>query len=191
MQRYFYHMDAASSAMSECYTTHMTPDDDRQAIDPELQVETLKERIYATLALLAVLLTLDPIHATAAQAAMTLGGTALSLWAASFIASRMAKRMVYGRAPEAEHTPRDSQRHAPLLASAAFPLILVGAAAIGLFSLEQAISMSIGAILLTLILWALAAARSMQASTLASIVLAAAILLVGLSVVALKALVAH
>lgn len=167
-------------------------DTDKQiTIDPELQAEALKERIYATLALLAVLLTLDPAHATVLHATTVIGGTALSLWAASFISSRMAKRMVYGRSPEAEHTPRDSVRHAPLLASAAFPLVLVGAAGVGLFTLEQAITMSIGAILLTLILWSLAAARSMQASKLASLLLAAMVLLVGLGVVALKAFVSH
>jgi hypothetical protein len=159
--------------------------------DPELQAEALKERIYATLAILAVLLTLDATHTSAMHAAAIIGGTALSLWAASFISSRMAKRMVFGRSPQAEHTTRDSIKHAPLLASAAFPLLMVGAASIGLFTLEQAITMSIGAILLTLVLWSLAAARSMHASKLASILLAAIVLLIGLGVVALKALVAH
>lgn len=160
-------------------------------VDPELQVEALKERIYATLAILAVLLTVDAAYASTLHAAAIIGGTAISLWAASFISSRMAKRMVYGRSPEAEHTPRDSVKHAPLLATAAFPLLMVGAAGIGLFTLEQAITMSIGAILLTLVLWSLAAARSMHASKLASILLAAIVLLIGLGVVALKALVAH
>lgn len=160
-------------------------------VDLELQAESLKERIYATLAILAVLLTLDATHASTLHAAAVIGGTALSLWAASFISSRMAKRMVYGRSPEAEHTRRDSVKHAPLLASAAFPLLMIGAASIGLFTLEQAITMSIGAILLTLVLWSLAAARSMHASRLASILLATIVLLIGLGVVALKTFVAH
>ena len=172
----------------------MEPTNDPQSLkerDPELLADTLKERIYATLAILAVLLTIDTQHSSVLHAAAVIGGTALSLWAASFISSRMAKRMVFGRAPEAEHTARDSQRHAPLLASAALPLILIGTAGIHLFTLEQAITMSIGAILLPLILWSLAAARSMHASKFMSFLLAAIVLLIGLAVVALKAVVAH
>lgn len=159
--------------------------------DPELLADTLKERIYASLAILAVLLTIDTEHSSTTHAAVVIGGTALSLWAASFISSRMARRMVFGRSPEAEHTPRDSQKHAPLLASAVLPLILIGLSGIGIFSLEQAVTMSTGAILLTLILWSLAAARSVHASRLISIVLACIMLLLGLGVVALKAWVLH
>jgi len=165
--------------------------DTEAKIDPELLADTLKERIYASLALLAVLLTLDVQHASALHAAAIIFGTALSLWAASFISSRMAKRLVFGSRPEAAHSQRDSQKHAPLLASAALPLLLVGASGIGLFSLEQAITMSIGAILLTLILWSLAAARSVHASRLISLLLASIMLLIGLGVVALKAWVSH
>ena len=97
-------------------------------INLELLAESLKERIYASLALLAVLLTIDPKHSTALHAAVIIGGTALSLWLASLVSSQMARRMVFGQ-PDAKQFEEDRQRHSPLLASAILPLLLVGLSA--------------------------------------------------------------
>ncbi len=159
-------------------------------IDLELLADTLKERIYASLAILAVLLTIDPAHSTAAHAATIIGGTALSLWLASIVSAQMAHRMVFGR-PDTARIEKERQRHAPLLASAALPLILVGLSSIHILSLERAITISIWTILLSLILWSVSSARSMRASGLATLVLAGISLLIGLGVVAIKAILTH
>lgn len=159
-------------------------------IDLELMADTLKERIYASLALLAVLLTLDPTHSSAGHAATVIGGTALSLWLASIVSARMAHRMVFGQ-PDADRAEKDRQRHAPLLASAVLPLILVGLSGLHIMSLGQALTVSVWTILLSLILWSIMAARSMHASRLATLVLAGILLLIGLGVVALKAILTH
>ncbi len=159
-------------------------------IDLELLADSLKERIYASLALLAVLLTVDPAHSSATHAAIVVGGTALSLWLASIVSSQMAHRMVFGQ-PNAEHVEKDKQRHAPLLASAVLPLILIGLSSLHVMSLERAITISIWSILLALILWSISSARSMHASRLATFVLAGILLLIGLGVVAMKALLTH
>ena len=150
----------------------------------------MKERIYASLALLAVLLTIDPAHSTPLHAAIVIGGTALSLWLASIMSSQMARRMVFGQ-PDAEQAEKDRQRHAPLLASAVLPLLLVGLAGAQVLSLGRAITISIGTILLSLIFWSLASARSMHASRLATLLLASVSLLIGLGIVALKAVLSH
>jgi hypothetical protein len=159
-------------------------------IDLELLADSLKERIYASLALLAVLLTLDPTHSSTTHAAIVIGGTALSLWLASIVSAQMAHRMVFGQ-PDEEKFEKDRQRHAPLLASAVLPLILVGLSGLHVFSLERAITISIWTILLSLIFWSVASARSMHASKLATLMLAGISLLIGLGVVALKALLSH
>jgi hypothetical protein len=159
-------------------------------IDLELLADTLKERIYASLALLAVLLTLDPLRSSAQHAAIVIGGTALSLWLASIVSAQMAHRMVFGQ-PDADRVEKDRQRHAPLLASAVLPLIFVGVSSIHLLSLERAITISIWTILLSLIFWSLSSARSMHASRLATFILAGISLLIGLGVVALKAVLTH
>lgn len=159
-------------------------------INLELLAESLKERIYASLALLAVLLTLDPKHSTPLHAATIIGGTALSLWLASLVSSQMARRMVFGQ-PDAKQFEEDQQRHSPLLASAILPLILVGLSALHVMSLERAMTISIWTILLALIGWSLASARSMHASRLATFLLAGISLLIGLGIVALKAVLSH
>jgi hypothetical protein len=159
-------------------------------IDLELLADSLKERIYASLALLAILLTLDPQHSSALHAATVIGGTALSLWLASIVSSQLANRMVFGK-PDADRVEKDRQRHAPLLASAVLPLILVGLSSLNIMSLERAITISIWTILLSLILWSVSSARSMHASRLATLMLAGISLLIGLGVVALKAVLTH
>lgn len=160
------------------------------ANDLELLTDVMKERIYASLALLAVLISVDPNHTSTSHVAFIVGGTALSLWAASAISSQMARRMVYGEANR-EQLEKDKQRHAPLLASAALPLIFIGISALHVMSLSRAVSFSIFTILLSLILWSIASARSMHASILTTFVLAGIVLLVGLAIVGLKAFLGH
>ncbi len=159
-------------------------------INLELLADSLKERIYATLALLAVLLTIDPKHSEALHVAVIVGGTAFSLWLASLVSSQMARRMVFGR-PDAKQFEEDQQRHSPLLATAVLPLILVGLADLHVISLERAVMVSVWALLLSLIGWSLASARSMHASRLATFLLAGFSLLIGLGIIALKAVLSH
>ena len=164
---------------------------DRQdPIDLELMAETLKERIYATLALLAVLVSIDPSHSSAFQIALLIGGTALSLWAASWISSILARNVIFGR-PNAEHIEREKQRHAPLLLSAVSPLVLVGLSTLHIMSLELAVSISTYLLIITLALWALMSAGRMRAGRGKTIILASVVMLIGLGIVALKALLGH
>jgi hypothetical protein len=160
------------------------------ASDLELIADVMKERIYASLALLAVLISIDANHTSIGHVALLVGGTSLSLWAASGISAQMARRMVYGEA-NIDQLNRDKQKHAPLLASAVLPLLLVGLSALNIVPLNQAISISIFAILLSLVVWSVASARSMNASKTATLILSGIVLLVGLCIVGLKAFLEH
>ena len=162
-----------------------------RAIDLELLADTLKERIYASLALLAVLVSIDPVHTSAGYTEVLIGGTALSLWLASWISTHLAQSVVFGRAVEPDKLEREKQRHAPLLLTAILPMILVGMAGTHVFSLETALSISIFSIILALIAWALTSARRMHTSPARTIILASAITLVGFGIVLLKVFIGH
>lgn len=162
----------------------------RSSIDLELMADTLKERIYATLALLAILITIDASHTTALHVELVLGGTALSLWAASWISARLARQMIFGR-PDAEHIEREKQRHAPLLLSAVLPMCIVGLSAVHILPLHVAVSVSTYLLIATLALWALISAYRMHAGRGRTIILASFVTLLGLGIVALKAALGH
>lgn len=162
----------------------------RTVIDLELMADTLKERIYATLALLAVLISIDATHTTALNVELLIGGTALSLWAASWIATHLARQVIFGR-PDAEHIEREKQRHAPLLLSAVLPMFIIGLSAIHIIPLQVAVSISSYLLIVTLALWALMSAYRMRVGRGRTIILASLVMLVGLGIVALKAVLGH
>jgi hypothetical protein len=163
----------------------------KKASSLEFRAELLKERIYATLALLAVLLTIDPGHTSPLKAAGIIGGTALSLWAASLIATSMSYRVVMQQVVPERSLRRQLLLHSSLLAAAVFPLLTVGIAMAGFISLELAINVAIGASLLLLLSWSLLSARAMKAGWLATLILAVAELAIGLGVVGLKIAMGH
>lgn len=154
--------------------------------------ELLRERIYATLALLAILISIDTQHATPRHAALIISGTIFSLWAASLVATLMARRVVYQGELDADHE-REHQlrRHAPMLATLVFPMFMIGLSALGLLTLDLAINISIASALLLLISWSILSARSMRAKRTPTILLIAAELTIGLGVVALKIVIGH
>ena len=159
----------------------------------EQQADLLKERIYASLALLAVLLSLDPTRTSVAHAAELVGGTALSLWAASLVSTQLAHRVILShriKNPET-HLQQQVRRHAPLLGSAALPLIAIGLAGLHLISLQAAVTFSIATIILALVGWSLASAKSMGASWPVTLVVGAVETAIGLAVVGLKLGIGH
>jgi len=158
----------------------------------EYIAELLKERIYATLALLAVLISIDTQHYSAMHAAFIVCGTIVSLWAASIVATLMSKRVIYQHELnpdfEREHQLR---KHAPMLAALIFPMLMISFAALGIISLAVAINISIVSALLLLMSWSILSARSIQFKKLPTFMLVSAELFIGLSIVALKVALGH
>jgi len=158
----------------------------KEVLDAEHRVELLKERIYATLALLAVLLTLDAASTSPLKASVIVLGTALSLWAASLVAGVMAYRVVMQQNTPEHRFRRQLVLHSPLLAAAVFPLLMIGFAAAGFWSLAAAIDVAIGALMLFLLGWSLLSARALKVSRPMTLVLAVVELGLGLVIIWLK-----
>lgn len=158
----------------------------------EYIAELLKERIYATLALLAVLISIDTTHYSSLHAVYIICGTIISLWAASIVATQMSRRVIFqGQLDHTQEIRHQMRRHAPMLASLVFPLIMLSLAMINLISLEVAVNISIISALLLLAGWSIGSARSLRAKKLPTFVLVAIELAIGLSIVGLKVLIGH
>jgi hypothetical protein len=158
----------------------------------EYIADLLKERIYATLALLAVLISIDVDHYSPTKALLLVYGTIISLWAASLVAAQMSRRVVFGSEldikTENEHQLR---RHAPMLATLAFPTLMIGLSMTGLVSLGIAVDISIISALLLLVAWSVSSAKSLHITKLPIFLLVIIELLIGLGVVGLKVLIGH
>ena len=154
--------------------------------------ELLKERIYATLALLAVLVSIDTEHYSPLKAGYLVLGTILSLWAASLVATVMSRRIIYRNTlnPQTD-SELQLRKHAPILATLPFPMLRITLATMGALPLGAAINISIGSVILLMIAWSILSAKSLQVTKLPIIVLIAAELAIGLAVVGFKVLIGH
>lgn len=160
--------------------------------EKEYIAELLKERIYATLALLAVLISIDADHASALHAVYIICGTIVSLWAASIVATQMSRRLIFpGQLDNVQETHHQLRRHAPMLASLIFPLLMIGLSMIHFISLEVAINVSIISALILLAGWSIGSALSLKAKKLPIFILVAIELAIGLGIVALKVIIGH
>lgn len=161
-------------------------------LDLEFRIELLKERIYATLAVLAVLLTIDAHHTSPSKAAIIVAGTAVSLWIASLVAGKMSYRIVM-RQPNLDRPRLDKQaaQHSQLLMAAVFPLLLILLSMAHIISLALAVNIGIGVLVLLLCGWSLMSARAIHASKVAIVITAAIELAIGFGIVWLKIAVGH
>ncbi len=153
----------------------------------------MKERIYATITLLAVLAILweGAGHFTHAKAALSIFATALGLWLASSISTQMAYKMAHGKIMPRRQLIANEMKHAVLLLSAVFPLLLIGISALKLIDLKTALLISIVISIGSLFLWSIRAGRSMHSSLRVILVVGCLETLVGLGVVALKVFAEH
>lgn len=160
--------------------------------EKEYIADLLKERIYATLALLAVLISINPVHSNPLHAAAIICGTIASLWAASIVATQMSRRMIFqGAVDHNKEVKHQIRRHAPMLASLFFPLLMIGLAAANIITLQLALTISIASSLLLLVGWSIGSARSLNAKKLPTFILILVELAIGLGVVGLKIIVGH
>ena len=158
----------------------------------EFRAELLKERIYATFALIAVLLATDTAHAMPLQVIIILAGTSLSLWAANVVAARMSYRIVMR---DVDLEPRRMKvqiaLRRPLLYAAIFPIFITTLALINAIPLSLAVNGALLSLILLLVGWSLLSAKALKSGKFATILLAGIELLVGLLVVGLKLVLAH
>ncbi|MCQ4212614.1 hypothetical protein [Streptomyces longispororuber] len=158
----------------------------------DLLRERLKERIYASLTLLAVLVGLAQSgHPSHVGAAVSVTVTALGLWLATLVADLQAHPVAHGRfprLPEIRHTLFTSS---PLLTSAIGPLLLTGLSALGVMKLTTALWISVGSEVAALAAWGFTGGRRVGAGLLGSLISAALNAVIGVGVVSVKLLAGH
>lgn len=161
-------------------------------IDRELLAELLKERIYATLALLAVLVSIDTKHYSIKHSAVLVFGTIISLWLASLVSTKLARRVVFQNdLDHANERQEQLRKHGPMLSALVFPGFMLLLASVHIVSLGTAINISIASALLLLVGWSVMSARSLKAGRASTLLLAAAEVGIGLAVVSLKVFLGH
>ncbi|WP_206663998.1 hypothetical protein [Thermomonospora catenispora] len=130
----------------------------------EAQAERLKERIYATITIVAVLMGLfrspDVSHADAALVVVITAG---GLWGAMFTADWQVYRIVHGVHPHGPDRRRMAYVTAPLLSSAVLPLVLICLSALGVMRLGAALLTAAVANTAGLFLWGLVGGMRMGA----------------------------
>ena len=165
---------------------------DRQAAILEFTADLLKERIYATFVLLAVLLAIDTTHVTPQRVIIVILGTAFSLWAASLTASRMSYRIVMGEI-ETDRALLQKRliKHSPLLHAAVFPVLVNLAALLHVIPVQAAVNISLAGLLLLLVTWSLLSARALKVGLLGTFLLAGVELAIAVIIIVIKMATSH
>jgi len=160
--------------------------------DLEIFAELLRERIYATLALIAVLISINPNHSTPLVSAGIVTGTIVSLWAASIASTQMSDRIVFK--DSVDHIVKlrvQINRHMPMLYSLIFPLVLIGLSATKLLSLNAALNIATVGSGLLLAIWSIDSVKTFSAKTSVLVIALIAQLAIIFGIVALKVALGH
>ncbi|MEJ8667737.1 hypothetical protein WKI71_01575 [Streptomyces sp. MS1.AVA.1] len=105
----------------------------------------LKERLYATITMISVVIGLTVAeHPSAAGAAASVAAAAVGLWLATLVADEQAHRTVHGRVATGAELRRMLWVSSPLLLSAVGPLVLIGSAALDVMDLDTALFVAAG-----------------------------------------------
>ena len=156
-----------------------------------LYAEIVRERIYATITLLAVLVTLwrHPADHSVGGVIGTIVGTVVALWLATIIAARMSYRMLHGQNVLEPKYKEVVESARGLLMPAGAPTFFVLLALIHVVSLQTALFMSVASLVLSLFFFSMLAWRQ-SSDSLAKVLLYSLLQMgLGAAVVALKILV--
>lgn len=153
--------------------------------------ESLRERIYSTITLLAVVVGLWQ-HPTEHRPIGVIGvilGTVFALWLATVLASRMSAQIIHkGDKVEASH--RETVRAASgLLAPAGAPVFFVILSMLGIISLQTALLIGIFSLILSLFLFSVYAGRKTTNKLSKVLIYSLLQMALGIGIVALKLIV--
>lgn len=152
--------------------------------------ELLRERIYSTITLLAVVVVIwqHPGSYSALGVIGAIAGTVGALWLATLIASRMSYRIVHDNNELEQHYRKASEAASGLLAPAVVPISFVFVSMTGLIDLKTALLIGVAVLVLSLFLFSLVSGRKVASSKLSLLFYSVMQLGLGLAVVALKLL---
>ncbi len=159
----------------------------------EHAIELLKERIYSTIVLLALIATMWQIasHVTPRGAMVSVVGTAITLWLAITVASRMSYQVVHGKRMSIVELRKMLGLRKALIAPAIPPAIFIGLAWVGVLSLDTAFVISIITLLLSFVLYSVVAGLRIHTSWYEIIFASIFEVVIGAGVVVLKIVVGH
>ena len=154
----------------------------------EYVAENMKERIYATITLLALIVALwqTAEEHSVLGAAASIVGTVVALWLATLISSRISHRAVHGKSMAPRDLGRLAFTSSGLFVPAIVPTFLVFISTTGVMSLKTAFMAGIAALLLSLFLLSFAAGRKIYTSPFRLVLVSTAEMAVGVGVIVLK-----
>ena len=163
----------------------------RNELTPQIReyvAENMKERIYATITLLALIVALWQTadeHSVSGVVASMLG-TVLALWLATLISSRMSHRVVHGKVMKTHDLRRLAFTSSGLFAPAIVPTFFVALSVTNIMTLKTALMAGVIALLLSLFLLSYTAGRRIYTSPVRLFVVSLAEMAVGVGVILLK-----
>ncbi|MFJ9644050.1 hypothetical protein ACWEPM_16975 [Streptomyces sp. NPDC004244] len=164
--------------------------------DEEMTVEEtaarLKERLYATITMISVVIGLGAGgHVDAADAALTVVTASVGLWLAALTADQQAHRVVHGTLATGRELRSMLFVSSPLLLSAVGPLLLVGISALGVMALDTALATAAAVNVGTLFAWGCYGGVRMGSGTLVALVAGGIDAAIGTAVALVKAAAGH
>jgi hypothetical protein len=150
--------------------------------------ENMKERVYATITLIAVITALwqvSELH-TFKGVLASIGGTVVALWLATLVSARVSHHAIYGKSMDHSELRRLIFTSSGVFTPAIVPVILVLLSGVGLMSIKNALFGGIVTLLLSLFLLSFVAGRRIYPSVSRVILISALEMSVGIGVVLLK-----
>ncbi|MFI2635250.1 hypothetical protein ACH5A2_33490 [Streptomyces collinus] len=170
-------------------------DDRRVDVPPGTEAavlaDRLKERIYATITMIAVVVGLSLGDVGSLGAVATVLTTALGLWLAAFVADQQAHRTVHRHLATGPELRRMLYVSSPLLSCAVGPAVLIALAALDVLSLHAALLTAAGVGVLSLFLWGCLGGLRMGGGALTATVAGLADAAIGVAVALVKAAAGH
>jgi ABC-type phosphate/phosphonate transport system permease subunit len=154
----------------------------------EYVAENMKERIYATITLLAVIVALwqtSSEHSIGGSVASILG-TVTALWLATLISSRISHRAVHGKSLTTRDLAKITFTSSGLFVPAILPTIFVLVSSTKVMTLKTAFMAGIVALLLSLFVLSFTAGRRIYTSPVRLFVVSLGEMAIGIGVILLK-----
>lgn len=163
-----------------------------EAGDTQLAKAQLKERLYATITMISVVIGLvGSGHVDALGAVATVVTASVGLWLASLVADQQAHRVMHGALARGRELRAMLFVSSPLLLSAAGPLFLIGVSALGVMGLETALITAAWVNVASLFAWGCYGGIRMGGGTVFALVAGAIDAAIGTAVALVKAAAGH
>jgi hypothetical protein len=153
--------------------------------------DRLKERIYATITMIAVVVGLSLGDVGSLGAVATVLTTALGLWLAALVADQQAHRTVHRHLATGRELRRMLYVSSPLLSCAVGPAVLIALAALDVLSLDAALLAAAGVGVVSLFLWGCVGGLRLGGGALAAVAAGLVDAAIGVAVALVKVAAGH